>query len=64
LIYYPEEHQVHDTVKDYRLRIKELNEYLPYLPENGASSTIAKPAIIHEDEAKEWLDQNLHHIQT
>jgi len=40
-------------VKDYWLRLKELNEYLHYFPENGASS------IIHEDELKEWLDQNL-----
>ena len=51
--------QTHDKVKDYWLRLKELNEYLPYFPENAASSTIGKPQLIHEDELKEWLDQNL-----
>ena len=52
--------QTHDKVKDYWLRLKELNEYLPYFPENGASSTrYAQPQPIHEDQLKEWLDQNL-----
>ena len=51
--------QTHDKVKIYWLRLKELNEYLPYFPENAASSTVAKPQLIHADELKEWLDQNL-----
>jgi len=51
--------ETHDKVKDYWSRLKELNEYLPYFPENGASSTNAKPAIIHDDELKDWLDMNL-----
>ena len=42
------------------MRLKELNEYLPYFPENGASSTrYSQPQPIHEDQLKEWLDQNL-----
>ena len=51
--------QTHNKVKIYWLRLKELNEYLPYFPENAASSTVAKPQLIHADELKEWLDQNL-----
>ena len=51
--------QTHDKVKIYWLRLKELNKYLPYFPENAASSTVAKPQLIHADELKEWLDQNL-----
>ena len=51
--------QSNDKVKDYWLRLKELNKYLPYFPINGASATGASPTKVLDDELKDWLDQNL-----